>query len=108
MDQGPGQQLNPVRKIVSDDYGRDIASSEQDPRAWADAAGMVLRELYSRAAEADVRIDGWTVSFEPGWGSYGEGHLTATATHTTRKPLRLTKDDMEAEILRLLSIPRED
>ncbi len=108
MDYGSGQQLDPVRKIVSGDYGRDIVSGEQNPRALADAAGMALRELYGRAAETGIRIDGWTVSFEPGWGDYGESQLTATATHTTRKPLRLTVDDMNAEILRLLSTRREN
>jgi len=101
--------VKPVRKIVSGDYGRDVVSPDRDPRAMADAASMVIRELYRNADEAGVRLDGWTVTFSPDPGSlFGESELTATASHAVRKPLRLTAGQMEVEIMNLLSQRRND
>jgi hypothetical protein len=101
----------PVRKTVSDDYGRDVLSpaGDRDPYAMADLANMALRELYRNADEADVRIDSWTVTFSPDPDAlFGESILTATATHCTRRPLRLTSEQMESEIMALLSKRRDD
>lgn len=103
--------VKPVRKIVSGDYGRDVLlpAGDRDPRALSYAAELAIRELYRNADEAGVRMDGWTVTFSLDKDSlYGESLLTATATHAERKRLRLTADQMEAEIMGLLSKRRDD
>lgn len=103
-----GNQIKPVRKIVSDGYGRNVLSPAggRDPYAMADLANIALRELYRDADEAGVRIDGWTVTFSPD-APFGESVLTATVTHCTRRPLRLTVEQMESEIMDLLSMRRD-
>ena len=95
-------QLDPVRKIVSGEF-------MEDPGLLSDAVAQSVRELYYRAEGDGLRVLGCRAEFGRDPGSmYGEGIMTVAAAETRRKPLGFNAAQMDAEILRLLSIRRED
>lgn len=99
---GFNAEVKPVRKIVAGECTEDV-------RLLRSGAADAIEQLYRNAEEVGMRVVSWTVTYEPAPGiPYGEYDLTVRATQTRRKPLRLGAAQMEDEIMRLLSQPRQD